>query len=90
MSCITTALPLPPADPSLVARARFVLPKRDGQYWAAVMVDQDFSGEDRLDAPRFNRALWVGLKGERIPYPSLRHGRDLSRNRAELLRQTSG
>jgi DNA-binding beta-propeller fold protein YncE len=86
----TTALPLPPADPSLVARARFVLPKRDGQYWAAVMVDQDFSGEDRLDAPRFNRALWVGLKGERIPYPSLRHGRDLSRDRAELLRQTSG
>jgi hypothetical protein len=54
------------------------------------MVDQDFSGEDRLDVPRFNRALWVGLKGERIPYSSVRHGRDLSRDRAKLLRQTSG
>ncbi|MGH8614527.1 MAG: bifunctional YncE family protein/alkaline phosphatase family protein, partial [Gammaproteobacteria bacterium] len=86
----TTELPLPAADPSLIAGARLVLPKRNAQYWAAVMVDQDFSGEDRLDAPRFNRALWVGLKGERIPYPTVRHGRDLSRDRAELLRQTAG
>jgi len=72
------------------SRARFVLPKRDAQYWAAVMVDQDFAGEDRLHVRRFNRALWVGLRGERIPYPSLRHGRDLSRDRAKLLGQTSG
>ncbi len=86
----TTALPLPAADASPIARARLVLPKRDAQYWAAVMVDQDFSGEDRLDVRRFNRALWVGLRGERIPYPTVRHGRDLSRDRAKLLGQTSG
>jgi hypothetical protein len=47
------------------------------------MDGQDFSAEDKLDEPRFNRALWQGLKD--APYPSDRHGRDLSGERATLL-----
>jgi len=34
------------------------------------MDGQDFSVEDTLDEPRFNRALWQGLKD--APYPSER------------------
>jgi hypothetical protein len=48
------------------------------------MAGQDFSSEDRLDTPRFNRALWRGLEGEQ-PYPARRDGRDLSEGRPALL-----
>ena len=41
------------------------------------MAGQDFASEDRLDEPRFNRALWAGLKGDGVPFPTHRHGRDL-------------
>ena len=45
------------------------------------MAGQDFSSEDQLDTPRFNRALWRGLKGD-APYPARRDGRDLRDGRA--------
>ena len=51
--------------------------RRTAQYWAAAMAGQDFASEDRLDEPRFNRALWAGLKGDQVPFPTHRHGRDL-------------
>ena len=51
------------------------------------MGGQDFSVEDTLGEPRFNRALWQGLKD--MPYPSERHGRDLSEERAKLLDKVS-
>ena len=50
------------------------------------MAGQDFKREDNLDTVRFNRALWAGLMGEDVPYPTERHGRDLSRNREALLK----
>jgi YVTN family beta-propeller protein len=84
----TTALPLPErtADNSLPLDAQttpYAKPRRDAAYWAAAMSGQDFSGEDKLDEPRFNRALWQGLMD--APYPSERHGRDVSKERATLL-----
>jgi len=78
----TTQLPLPPAtaaDAGCPAK-----PPRSGAYWAAAMAGQDFSDEDRLDTPRYNRALWRGLKGD-APYPARREGRNLRDNRSALL-----
>ena len=84
----TTGLPLPErtAANSLPATGMTMIyakPKRSAQYWSEAMDGQDFSVEDNLDEPRFNRALWQGLKN--APYPSERHGRDLSEDRAKLL-----
>jgi len=77
-----TQLPLPP--PTRAEAACPARPARSAAYWAAAMAGQDFSEEDRLDVPRFNRALWRGLKGD-APYPARRDGRDLRQNRAALL-----
>jgi YVTN family beta-propeller protein len=81
----STQLPLPPPGAAKVAAS--VKPKRDAQYWAQAMAGQDFASEDRLDEPRFNRALWAGLQGEDAPFPELRHGRDLRADRAALLKR---
>jgi DNA-binding beta-propeller fold protein YncE len=78
----TTQLPLPP--PTAAEAGCPAAPPRSSAYWAAAMAGQDFSSEDRLDTPRFNRALWRGLKGD-APYPVRRDGRDLRDNRPALL-----
>ena len=48
------------------------------------MKGQDFNRMDNLDTDRFNRVLWEGLKGADVPYPTVRHGRNLSTNRKAL------
>lgn len=85
----STRLPLPPRTASLKAGSTTasVTPQRDAQYWEQAMAGQDFASEDRLDEPRFNRALWTGLKGEDVPYPEVRHGEDLRQDRANLLKK---
>jgi YVTN family beta-propeller protein len=63
----TTSLPLPPdssAESAAVAR-----PRRSAAWWARATAGQDFSREDALDTARFNRALWRGIKGDRVAYP---------------------
>jgi hypothetical protein len=49
------------------------------------MADQNFEREDDLSTDAFNAALWAGLRGEHVPYPQVRHGRDLRRDRRRLL-----
>jgi YVTN family beta-propeller protein len=61
----STALPLPPAPQG---RAAF-RPRHPARWWAAQTADQDFSREDAVDAGKFNRTLWRGIKGEGAPYP---------------------
>ncbi len=78
----TTQLPLPP--PTAAEAACPAAPARSSAYWAAAMAGQDFSSEDRLDTPRFNRALWRGIKGD-APYPVRRDGRNLRDGRPALL-----
>jgi DNA-binding beta-propeller fold protein YncE len=68
----TTALPLPRAK----AAARAVHPLHDMAYWAAHTRKFDFSAEDRLDVAAYNRLLWVGMKGDDVPYPAARDGRN--------------
>jgi len=86
----TTQLPLPPktaqnslplTEPILV----FAKPRHDAVYWEIAMAGQDFTVEDNLDEERFNRALWHGLMGRHTPFPTTRHGRDLSHDRQRLL-----
>ena len=74
-----TSLPLPPRP------AGMIVPQspHDAKYWAQVTRGMDFSEADRLDDVGFNRILWEGLKGK--PYPAGPTGKDLRRNRAELL-----
>jgi DNA-binding beta-propeller fold protein YncE len=79
----STQLPIP-AD-RFAAKSASSCGQRSAGYWAAAMKGQDFSSEDRLDTPRFNSALWQGLGTG--PEPRLRDGRDLRKNRANLLRE---
>jgi DNA-binding beta-propeller fold protein YncE len=82
----TTQLPLPPRRNGAAISAA-AQPKRDAAYWEKAMGGQNFTVEDNLDEPRFNRALWSGLKGEDAPFPTIRHGRDMRDNREKLLSQ---
>jgi YVTN family beta-propeller protein len=69
----STALPVPAATamngvtrPISVAAGHR---KHGAAYWERVMLGQNFDREDALDTPRFNRALWRGIMGDR-PYPT--------------------
>lgn len=59
-------------------------PTHDAQYWARATAGMDFTSEDKFDFARYNRILWKGLMGNQ-PYPTERSGKDLRRNRQELL-----
>jgi DNA-binding beta-propeller fold protein YncE len=79
----TTALPLPP--PTVAEAACRMTPVRSAAWWSAAMAGQDFSREDHLDTAAYNRALWRGLKGDRAAFPTMRDGRDLSKDRPASL-----
>ncbi len=82
----TTQLPLP--APNSTAQAQSLIPTHDAAYWASKTKGFDFTIEDKLDSESFNMVLWKGLKGESQPYPSERDGRDLSKHRDALLRDS--
>ncbi|MBU5635301.1 bifunctional YncE family protein/alkaline phosphatase family protein [Geomonas sp. Red69] len=65
-------------------KAQAPKPTHDAQYWAKATRGMDFSSEDKFDFARYNRILWKGLMGEK-PYPAAPNGKDLRRNRRELL-----
>jgi hypothetical protein len=88
----TTQLPLPAAagdskDAAEKFDARYSRPRHDAAWWEKKMRGQDFSVEDDLDTGKFNRALWLGLVGPGIPFPTRTTGIDLGGNRAQLLAQ---
>jgi hypothetical protein len=58
---------------------------RTAEYWERAMAGQDFEREDDLDTDRFNLALWTGLRGDGVAYPTVRHGRDMRANREHLI-----
>jgi YVTN family beta-propeller protein len=57
-------------------------------YWAQQTAGFDWSKEDRVPPVLFNRILWKGLTGG-MPYPVARDERDLSRDRAAVLKTRS-
>jgi YVTN family beta-propeller protein len=83
-----------PVDPNLVpacssstAKITPVLPElHDAAWWADSMKHFNFHTEDRLDTMAFNRILWQGTMGN-MPYPTVRSGLDLRKNRKQLLKQ---
>ena len=83
-------LPVPTAKNTLKKNALsafYAKPTHDAAYWAAKTEGFDFGREDHLDAAKYNLLQWQGLLGENVPYPAMRDGRDLSKNREALLRQ---
>jgi hypothetical protein len=62
----------------------FAASRHDAAWWDAAMAGQDFSAEDRLDTPKFNSALWAGLRGEESVAPD-RPAADLRAGRSEML-----
>jgi DNA-binding beta-propeller fold protein YncE len=85
----TTQLPLPAATADGAVPASYEvgsLPRHDAAYWATKTEGMDFSAEDRLDTPRFNRILWAGLVGDSVPFPENPKARNLRRHRNRLLR----
>jgi DNA-binding beta-propeller fold protein YncE len=76
-----------PIDPT-TARLGPAAPAQlhDARWWAQRTEGLDFSAEDRLDAEDYNRLLWEGIKGP-LPYPEVRSGTDLRRNRQQLLKK---
>jgi DNA-binding beta-propeller fold protein YncE len=87
----TTKLPVPAAatNPKEADNfdAKYLRPRHDAAWWEKHMRGQDFSVEDDLDTAKFNRALWLGLVGPGIPFPTRTTGIDLSDNRRRLLAQ---
>jgi YVTN family beta-propeller protein len=83
-----------PVDPNLVPAcatpgaqiSAAVSPLHDAAWWAAKTKGFDFSDADRVDADAFNRVLWQGTMGDKLPYPTIRSRQDLRKNRAELIK----
>jgi len=90
---IPGSLCAPPVDPNLVPACKSssanISPKvrelHDAAWWAVKLKDFDFHDADRLDTEAFNRVLWEGTMGD-VPYPTVRSGLNLRRNRAQLLK----
>jgi hypothetical protein len=89
----TTSLPLPAATASVNRRSGIQLAHAKSRYDAAYLESltrgMDFSVEDRVDADRFNRIIWAAMKGDRVPDPTKRDGRDLRHDRAHLLKRVT-
>ncbi len=86
----STSLPLPPRSEAQVASSATAVDcdsqsRHTPAYWQQAMAGQDFTAEDKLDTPKFNQALWAGLKGKEVPAPTVRHGDDLRRQRQQLI-----
>jgi DNA-binding beta-propeller fold protein YncE len=67
----TTIAMAPPAGTNkiLYAEGPDLKPTHNAKYWAAKTRGFDFSVEDNVPADRYNKILWVGLKGTRPPVP---------------------
>jgi YVTN family beta-propeller protein len=83
-----------PVDPNLVPACRNssvkIGPKlpelHDAAWWAENLKNFDFHDADRIEAEAYNRVLWKGIMGD-APYPTIRSGLDLRKNRIQLLKK---
>jgi YVTN family beta-propeller protein len=78
---------VPDCNNSRVPKTTAMQFKHDAQWWAKATEGMDFGTEDKVDAEKFNRIIWAGMKGEDVPYPEERSGADLRANREELLQK---
>jgi hypothetical protein len=80
---LATQLPIPPQT-ARNHSGSLPQPLHDSQWWADQTKPFSFVKEDLNDADTYNRVLWRGTMGDK-PYPTARSGRDLHRNRKNLL-----
>ncbi len=80
----TTLPPFLDKTANKLARLNAPKPTKDAKYWARVTKGMDFTTEDQFDFATYNRILWKGLMGDK-PYPAVSTGKDLRKNRKELL-----
>ena len=84
-----TLLPLPPQDDGAACATsiRRCCPDHAARRTTgpASCPARTSNAKTTLETDDFNEALWAGLRGEEVPYPTTRHGQDLRRNRKELL-----
>jgi DNA-binding beta-propeller fold protein YncE len=74
-------------DPNVVKTAAVPL-LHNGAWWEAATKDFYFDVEDALDAGKFSRILWAGIKGNQARYPEERSRLQLGgQNRAQLLQK---
>ncbi|HYX14999.1 MAG TPA: hypothetical protein VE944_11670, partial [Nostoc sp.] len=86
-----------PVDPKLVPACQdknvektAAIPSlHNKQWWAQATQDFNFEVEDKLDPEKFNRVLWTGIQGDKVPYPTERSHDDLRQNRPQLLGKLS-
>lgn len=72
-------------QPDAIKTGSYV-PRHTGEWWATEMAEFDFEEIDHLEDPEaFNRKLWAGIRGDGVPYPTVRDGRNLRQNRKVLL-----
>jgi YVTN family beta-propeller protein len=83
-----TTLPIGGGGDSTVHQSPSETPTHDASYWAKQTAGFDFSGEDRIDADRFNRIVWNGLMD--TAYPDSRSQKDLRQHRELLVKSGSG
>ncbi|MBW4688859.1 MAG: beta-propeller fold lactonase family protein [Komarekiella atlantica HA4396-MV6] len=76
---------VPACQDKNVEKSAIVPSLHNKQWWAQATKDFYFEVEDKLDADKFNRVLWAGIKGDTAPYPNERSHVNLSQNRAQLL-----
>ncbi len=54
-------------------KSKIFMPKEhSNKYWSRVMKGQDFDEPDHLDTEKFNKALWVGIKGTKFEIKKLK------------------
>lgn len=83
-----------PVDPNLIPACKdpkavktAAIPSRhDGKWWAQATKGFSFEVEDKVDPTAFNHITWFGVKGENVPYPTVRSRANLRQNRAQLLK----
>ena len=75
---------LPVSGKAALLKSAQAYPTHPAGWWSARTRGMDFSVEDRLDAVKYNRLLWQGIKGQQ-PYPAVRSGKDLRQDRQKLL-----
>jgi len=85
----TSSLPplVPACNNARIPKTPAIASRHDGKWWAQQTKGFDFSVEDRINADAFNRIVWAGIMGDRVPYPTQRSRANLRQNRAQLLKQ---
>jgi len=78
-----TKLPIPASAFPPAGAANVWKPSHDATYWGEKTAGFDFSGEDRVDAGKFNRIVWEGVMG--TAYPTERSRVDLRTGREKIL-----